>query len=189
MPLPSDSIRLLASLCACLLTWTAHAHLPSTSDVRIAVTPGRISLMTRLDAHDLERFDLDADGILTRAEFQAQTPVIQDWVDAHIDVVGANASASDLLHSDLPVPGFADLAVDDPVRAVRIVRTYSTTSNTAHALLRIRLFDDDEPGHTRRFHVLSSSGVVTGLLSPDNNVIDLSPRTAPDPAGAHSTQE
>lgn len=108
------------------------AHRGHDDAIRVAATETDIRISFFAEAASLKTFDTNADGVLSRAEFDANAARIAQFVDTCLSARDGKGAAVDSIRRDQPIVGYADLGPQSPVKRVRFVRHYASKPRLAH---------------------------------------------------------
>ena len=122
----------VCSLLAAAVAGPAIAHRGHDDAIRVSTTGSAIQVSFFADAASLKAFDTNADGVLSRAEFDANASRIAQFVDECLSARDAQNADIDPIRRDQPVSGYAELAAQSPVERVRFVRHYSFEAKLDH---------------------------------------------------------
>jgi len=134
--------------------------------LRILVSATSVTLITSVPEQQLLAFDSNNDGRLSRQEFDARRDQISHFIDTNLNLISADGLSLPLSFSDMPISGYRQLAPDDKIGQLRIIRRYAIPEgDRAQALITTLPFNQDA---TVNYQIVRIDGQSRGQLEADD---------------------
>lgn len=125
---------LFVSLLALASAPAGHAHRSLSDAIQVVLDGDELTLETSLGADDLQSFDSDGDGRISKAEHDAQAPGLRAWLAAFVVIRDSSGETLAPVYEDAPIPHYADMSAQDAIEGIRLIRHYKLEAPVCIAL-------------------------------------------------------